>query len=71
MNLADYIYKEGDCVFFDTENYADETSIKLSIDYEDGDRIIWKWDNVKHSGILRCAGANNTLFKLEKITILG
>lgn len=71
MNLADYIYKEGDFFFFDTENYTDESSIKLSIDYEDGDRIIWKWDNVRHSGILRSFGANNTLFKLEKITALG
>ena len=70
MNLADYIYKEGDCFFFDTENYIDGNTIKLSLDYEDGDRIIWKWDNVRNSGILRSAGSNNTLFKLEKITIL-
>ena len=68
MNLADYIYKDGDRYFFDTENYTDETSIKLSLDYEDGDRIIWKVDGKRYSGILREVGANNTLFTLEKVS---
>jgi hypothetical protein len=67
MNLADYIYKDGDRYFFDTENYTDETAIKLSLDYEDGDRIIWKVDGKRYSGILREVGANNTLFTLEKV----
>ncbi len=70
MNLADFIYQDGDQYFFDTECYTDENSIRLSIDYEDGDRIIWKWDNKRHSGILREVGANQTLFRLEKITPL-
>jgi len=70
MNLADYIYKDGDDFFFDTENYSDETSIKLSLEYETGDRIIWKWDNKRHSGVLRALGTSNSLFKLEKITML-
>jgi hypothetical protein len=70
MNLANFIYKDGDHYYFDTENYTDEGKLKLSLDYEEGDRIIWKWDNKKHSGVLREAGANGTLFKLEKITLL-
>lgn len=68
MNLADYIYKDGDRYFFDTENYTDETTIKLSLDYEDGDRIIWKVDGKRYSGILREVGANKTLFTLEKVS---
>lgn len=70
MNLADYIYKDGDQYFFDTENYTDNNSIKLSLEYENGDRIIWKWDNKRHSGILRGVGASGTLFKLDKVTPL-
>lgn len=70
MNLADFIYKEGDRYYFDTENYTDENSIKLSLDYEDGDRIMWKADGVKHSGVLREMGTNNGLFLLEKVTVV-
>jgi hypothetical protein len=70
MNLANFIYKEGDRYYFDTENYTDENSIKLSLEYEDGDRIMWKVNNVKHSGVLRETGANNGLFLLEKVTIV-
>jgi hypothetical protein len=70
MNLAECIYKEGDVYFFDTETYTDEGTLRLSLDYEDGDRIIWKWDDKRYSGVLREAGANGTLFKLDKITPL-
>jgi len=70
MNLADFIYQEGDKFYFDTETYNDETSIKLSVDYEDGDKILWKVDGKRYSGILREVGANNTLFVLDKITLI-
>jgi len=68
MNLADHIYKEGDKYYFDTENYTDQTSLKLSLDYEDGDRIIWKTDGKKYSGVLHGMGTNNNLFIVEKVT---
>jgi len=68
MNLTDHIYKEGDKYYFDTENYTDQTSLKLSVDYEDGDRIIWKMDGKKFSGVLHEMGTNNNLFIIEKVT---
>jgi len=70
MNLADYIYKDGEEFFFDTENYSEQNVLGLSLDYEHGDRIIWKWDNKRYSGVLRSLGTSNSLFQLEKITLL-
>ena len=67
MNLADYIYKDGEEYYFDTENYTDQTTLGLSLDYEDGDKIIWKADGKKYSGVLKSCGVHNELFVIRNV----
>jgi hypothetical protein len=70
MNLADHIYKEGDRYYFDTELYEDNNALKLSLEYEHGDKIIWKSEGKKYSGILRSYAADNSLFLIDRVTIV-
>lgn len=69
-NLAPYIYKDGDKFFFDSENYTDNISFNLSLDYEDGDMVKWIWEDKKMTGTLREAGLNLGLFSIENAIIL-
>jgi hypothetical protein len=68
MNLTDYIYKDADQFYLDIENYSENVTEKLILDYEDGDRIIWTWENKKYSGVLRDLGSNDGLFLIDKVT---
>jgi hypothetical protein len=70
MNIADHIYKEGDRYYLDTELYSENGPLKLSLDYEDGDKIIWKSEGKKYSGILRNYAADNSLFLIERVTMI-
>ena len=70
MNLSDYIYKEGDRYYLDTENYTDNNSLRISLDFEDGDKIIWKVDGNRYSGILREIDIKSGLFSVETVTKL-
>lgn len=70
-NISAYVYKDGDKFYFDSENYTDNLSTTLSIDYEDGDMVKWIWENKKMMGVLREEGRNLGLFVIEEIAIQG
>ena len=65
-DLTPYIYEDGPNFYFDSENYNDPTH-QLSIKYEDGDMIKWKWNGKRMTGILREEGINLGLFKINHI----
>jgi len=67
MDISDCVFKEGNQYFFDTEVYTDGNSLKLPIDYEDGDVIIWKHDNKRFKGTLRESGFDSSLFKIINV----
>lgn len=69
-NLENYIYKDGDNFYFDTENYSDGGSRSLLIQYEDGDTIKWMWENKKMSGVLRKVGFDNDLFLIKSVGLI-
>ena len=69
-NLENYIYKDGDNFYFDTENYSDSGSRSLLIQYEDGDTIKWMWENKKMSGVLRKVGFDNDLFLIKSVGLI-
>jgi hypothetical protein len=68
--LENYIYNDGKQFYFDTENYAEGNPYSLGIQYEDGDTIIWTWEEKKMSGVLRKIGFDNDLFLIEKATLI-
>ena len=65
-NLTDYVYKDGDKFYFDSENYNEDGAL-LMIDFEDGDMIKWVWEGVKLIGTLREEGYNLGLFSIENV----
>jgi hypothetical protein len=67
-NISDYVYKDGDNFYFDSENYTDNVHKNLTIDYEDGDMVKWVWENKKMMGILREEGRNLGLFAIVDVT---
>ena len=67
-NISEYVYKDGDSFYFDSENYTDNISKSLSIDYEDGDMVKWVWENKKLMGTLREEGMNLGLFQIQNIS---
>ena len=67
-NISAYVYKDGEKFYFDSENYTDNVTTSLSIDYEDGDMVKWFWENKKMTGILREEGYNLGLFVIEDVT---
>jgi hypothetical protein len=67
-NISDYVYKDGDSFYFDSENYTDNVNKTLSIDYEDGDMVKWVWENKKMMGTLREEGHNLGLFAIVDVT---
>ena len=69
-NISDYVYKDGDIFYFDSENYTDNIHKTLTLDYEDGDMVKWVWENKKMTGILREAGHNLGLFMVTQVNIL-
>lgn len=68
MDLEKFITQDGNTFYFDTETY-EENQTKLTIDYQDGDIIKWKWDGKRMSGTLRNVGYEAGLFRLEKVKI--
>ena len=64
-DLASFIVQEGCVFYFDTEVYA-EGQQPLSIDYEDGDIICWKWEGKRLRGTLRKTTTKG-LFTLERV----
>lgn len=66
IDISAYIYKDGDRFYFDSENYG-ETTTRLSLEYEDGDMIKWRWNNKRMTGILREEGHNLGLFIINEI----
>lgn len=67
-DLSSFVYKEGEKFYFDSENYS-EGGTQLSISYEDGDMIKWKWKNKKMTGTIRETGYNLGLFLIENVKI--
>ena len=56
-DVSKYIYKEPgneNTFYADFENY--ETGTVDTIGYEDGDMVLWVWDNIKYRGVLRQRG---------------
>jgi hypothetical protein len=70
-NISSFVYKDGEDFYFDPENYTDNTTTKLSIDYEDGDFVKWEWENQTLMGILREVNSNLNLFLIENVTAKG
>lgn len=68
MELEKFITRDGDTFYFDTETY-EENQPKLTIDYQDGDIIKWKWEDKRMSGTLRKVGYEDGLFRLEKVRV--
>ena len=68
--LENFIYKDGERFYFDTENYNDEIPYSLAIQYEDGDTIIWDWENKKMSGVLRKISFDDDLFVIDKVNVI-
>lgn len=67
--LENFIYKDGERFYLDTENYNDENPLALGIHFESGDTIKWEWENKKMSGVLRAISFDNDLFIIEKLTV--
>ena len=68
-DLSIYISKDGDTFYFDTENYSEEDSHN-SIDYEDGDRIKWTWEEKRMIGTIRETTKGLGLFTIEQVSTL-
>lgn len=68
-DLSAYIYKDGNKFYFDPENYSGDMDKNLSIDFEDGDMIRWKWEDQKMSGVLREETKNIKLFVIKNVQI--
>jgi hypothetical protein len=68
-NISSHIYLEDNKFYFDSENYDPESS-SISLDYEDGDRIKWIWENKKMIGTLRVTNSNLGLFVIENVAEL-
>ena len=68
-DITKFIYKESDDseVFFaDFEDY--ETGTVNTLEYEDGDMVLWVWENKKYRGVLRQRGsATDGLFELTSV----
>ena len=70
MNLNQYIYKDGDNFYLDTEGYDENQINKLSIDFDEGDLIRWTWEGKKMMGTLQRVNYNGDLFLLKNISVL-
>lgn len=69
INLTSHIYKEDNEFYFDAENYDPEAS-SVPLDFEDGDRIKWVWENKKMIGTLRVANSGLGLFVIKNVSEL-
>jgi hypothetical protein len=56
-DISNFIYKEtddSDVFYADFENY--ETGTVNTLEYEDGDMVLWVWEGKKYRGVLRQRG---------------
>ena len=67
-NISEYVYKDGEVFYFDSENYTDNVHKTLTLDYEDGDMVKWTWEGKTMMGTLRCKNIDLGLFVIENIT---
>lgn len=65
MNVTQYVSKDGDRFYFDPEG-KDYGLPELSIKFEDGDVIIWKWEEAKMKGTLRAIGCSG-IFEIIQV----
>lgn len=66
-DTSNHVYTEGDKFFFDAEIYNENGPTKF-LDYEDGDRIKWIWEDKKMTGILRDENPSLGIFVIENVT---
>lgn len=66
MDLSAYIVKEKENFYFDP---SDEIDQRFSdIRYQDGDKILWKWEGKKYCGILRKLHyCDTSVFLVQKV----
>lgn len=66
MNLSKYIIKDNERFYFDLEGQEDsDIDNLLSMDFQDGDKIIWSYEGQKYVGVLRAVDKH--LFVLDNV----